>query len=48
MSDDADPTAPSEPPALSSVHTTSLPLILNQLKGSVLVTTYQAGKLIAA
>jgi uncharacterized protein (TIGR03032 family) len=37
-------TAPDEP--LRSVHTTSLPTVLDQLRLSVLVSTYQAGKLI--
>jgi uncharacterized protein (TIGR03032 family) len=32
---------------LRSVHTTTLPELLNQLSSSVLVSTYQAGKLIA-
>jgi uncharacterized protein (TIGR03032 family) len=35
-----------EPPALTSVHTTSLPALLEQLGISLAVTTYQAGKLI--
>ena len=34
------------PPSLESVHTTSLPDILNQLGSSVAISTYQAGKLI--
>jgi hypothetical protein len=38
---------PSAKPApLRSVHTTSLPQILNQLGSSLAVTTYQAGKLV--
>ncbi|HVK18543.1 MAG TPA: TIGR03032 family protein [Fimbriiglobus sp.] len=37
-------TAPDEP--LRSVHTTSLPVVLDQLRLSLLVSTYQAGKLI--
>jgi uncharacterized protein (TIGR03032 family) len=37
----------SEPAPLSSVHTTTLPALLDQLRISVLITTYQAGKLIA-
>src|SRR6058998_3777309 len=45
----ADPT-PENPaddgPPLASVHTTSLPDPLDQLRVSVLVSTYQAGKLI--
>ncbi len=36
----------SEPEALRSVHTTSFPSLLNQLGASLLVTTYQAGKLV--
>src|SRR5262245_35048760 len=32
---------------LRSVHTTTLPELLNQISSSVLVSTYQAGKLIA-
>ena len=36
----------SEPEALRSVHTTSFPHILNELGASLLVTTYQAGKLV--
>ena len=35
-----------EQPQLRSVHTNSFPEILNQLNSSVLVTTYQAGKLV--
>jgi uncharacterized protein (TIGR03032 family) len=38
------PAAKDEP--LVSVHTTSLPSVLNQLQISVLISTYQAGKLI--
>src|SRR5436190_1508183 len=38
---------PAETTDLSSVHTTSLPAILDRIGASVLVTTYQAGKLIA-
>src|SRR5262249_3145444 len=34
-------------PPLRSVHTTSFPLILGQLGASVLVSTYQTGKLVA-
>lgn len=37
--------APAEDP-LRSVHTTNLPTMLSQLGASVLVTTYQAGKLV--
>lgn len=36
--------APQDP--LRSVHTTSFPQILDQLQASVMVTTYQAGKLV--
>ena len=41
MSDD-----PSNLDPLRSVHTTSFPELLAQLGASVLVTTYQAGKLV--
>ena len=43
------PQAPQEndPPPLRSVHTTSFPPLLNQLNMSLLVSTYQAGKLIS-
>ena len=37
--------APTEPP-LRSVHTTNFPQILGELGASLLVTTYQAGKLV--
>jgi uncharacterized protein (TIGR03032 family) len=50
MADDpkpADPAAEDEGPPLRSVHTTSLAELLDQLGISVLVSTYQAGKLIA-
>ncbi len=40
------PTTPAEPPPLRSVHTTSFPAILAEFSASVLVTTYQAGKLV--
>jgi uncharacterized protein (TIGR03032 family) len=40
-------TPPAEPEPLSSVHTTSLPALLQQIGASLLITTYQAGKLIA-
>lgn len=40
-------TPPAEPEPLSSVHTTSLPALLDQMKASLFITTYQAGKLIA-
>ena len=36
----------SRPPPLRSVHTTNLPGILDQFGMSLLVTTYQAGKLV--
>jgi uncharacterized protein (TIGR03032 family) len=35
-----------EPEPLSSVHTTTLPMLLEELGASLLVTTYQAGKLV--
>ena len=35
-----------QPPALRSVHTASFPRVLEEVGSSVLVTTYQAGKLI--
>ena len=35
-----------EPTALNSVHTTNFPQILRQLKISLLVSTYQTGKVI--
>ncbi len=38
--------APAGPSPLRSVHTTSFPEILDQLSSSLLVTTYQAGKLV--
>jgi uncharacterized protein (TIGR03032 family) len=44
MADDAP--APAADPPLRSVHTTSLPQILAEAGASVLVTTYQAGKLV--
>jgi uncharacterized protein (TIGR03032 family) len=40
-------TTPAEPAPLSSVHTTSLPAVLDRIGASLLITTYQAGKLIA-
>lgn len=43
---DATPPGPVEPPPLRSVHTTSFPQILAEARASVLVTTYQAGKLV--
>ncbi|WP_425398422.1 TIGR03032 family protein [Aeoliella sp.] len=47
--DDAAPIDPTGDPAedpLRSVHTTTLPEVLGQIGASVLVTTYQAGKLV--
>ena len=44
--DPAKPLDPPAPPPLRSVHTTSFPPLLRQLGGSLLVTTYQAGKLV--
>jgi uncharacterized protein (TIGR03032 family) len=41
------PAEPSQPEPLRSVHTNTLPAILEQLGVSLLVTTYQAGKLVA-
>src|SRR6476660_4512061 len=38
--------AEADPSPLRSVHTTSFPAILDQLGGSLAVTTYQAGKLV--
>jgi uncharacterized protein (TIGR03032 family) len=40
------PSAPGEPAALRAVHTANFPLLLRQLGASLLVTTYQAGKLV--
>lgn len=47
MSDHASdaPAAP-DPPPLRSVHTTNFPQLLAEARASVLVTTYQAGKLV--
>lgn len=42
----SEPTEKSGPSPLRSVHTTSFPEILDQLSSSLLVTTYQAGKLV--
>ena len=42
----ADPGNPPAQDPLRSVHTTSFPQILDQLAASVMVTTYQAGKLV--
>jgi uncharacterized protein (TIGR03032 family) len=41
-----DPPADAGPSPLRSVHTTNFPTILDQLGSSLLVTTYQAGKLV--
>jgi len=38
---------PESPPPLRSVHTENFPQLLEQLGASILVTTYQAGKLVA-
>ena len=38
--------APAQPPPLRSVHTSSFPPLMRQLGISLLVTTYQAGKLV--
>jgi uncharacterized protein (TIGR03032 family) len=47
MSDASEPEARETPsPPLRSVHTTNFPAILDELNVSVLVTTYQAGKLV--
>jgi len=48
MADDPAAEAPAEPaePPLRSVHTTNLPPLLAEAGASVLVTTYQAGKLV--
>ncbi|WP_231993589.1 TIGR03032 family protein [Pseudobythopirellula maris] len=43
--EEAKPAGPEEEP-LRSVHTTSFPALLEQLGASLLVTTYQAGKLV--
>ena len=47
-SDNSSPEQPDagQPSPLRSVHTTSFPAILDQLGISLLVTTYQAGKLV--
>ena len=45
QSSDANPDAPSDAP-LRSVHTTNFPQILQHFNASLLVTTYQAGKLV--
>jgi hypothetical protein len=41
-----EPLAKLEPPPLRSVHTSNFSAILQELGSSVLVTTYQAGKLV--
>jgi uncharacterized protein (TIGR03032 family) len=46
MADADDAPAPAADPPLRSVHTTNLPQILAETGASVLVTTYQAGKLV--
>jgi uncharacterized protein (TIGR03032 family) len=43
---DGSPAADAGPSPLRSVHTTNFPAILEQLGSSLLVTTYQAGKLV--
>jgi len=40
------PTATEQPPPLRSVHTTGFPPLLDLLGASLLITTYQAGKLV--
>ena len=40
------PTTASDPAPLRAVHTTNFPALLRQLGASLLVTTYQAGKLV--
>jgi uncharacterized protein (TIGR03032 family) len=45
-SDLAIPAAAQEDPPLHAVHTPNLPVLLRQLGASLLVTTYQAGKLV--
>jgi len=42
----AEAAKPAELPPLRSVHTTSFPALLDHLRAAVLVTTYQAGKLV--
>jgi len=42
----SDEPSPDDPAPLRSVHTTNLPQILSELRTSLLVTTYQAGKLV--
>jgi uncharacterized protein (TIGR03032 family) len=46
MPDDADKEPQTPLPPLRSVHSASFPALLDQLGASVLVTTYQAGKLV--
>ena len=41
-----EPSDPKQPDPLCSVHTNSFPEILHQIQASVMVTTYQAGKLV--
>ena len=41
-----DPAEPEAPPPLRSVHTPNVPQLFDQLGISLLVTTYQAGKLV--
>jgi hypothetical protein len=43
---EGDTPAAGDPPPLRSVHTTNLPQLLAEARASVLVTTYQAGKLV--
>ena len=45
-SDPAQPGDAAQPPPLRSVHTTSFPELLARIGASLLVTTYQAGKLV--
>ena len=40
------PAIASDPELLRAVHTTNFPALLRQLGASLLVTTYQAGKLV--
>ncbi len=46
MRDASEPRDQETPPPLRSVHTTSFPGILEELGLALLVTTYQAGKLV--
>ncbi|QEH34975.1 hypothetical protein OJF2_35200 [Aquisphaera giovannonii] len=43
---DLDPTGAADPAPLRAVHTSNFPSLLRQLGASLLVTTYQAGKLV--